>query len=102
MRITIKKGLDIPISGRPEQKISDAKLPRTVAAVASDVSGIRPKMAVQVGDRVRTGQVLYHDKRNPGVPFTAPGTGEVIEINRGARRALQRVAPWLPGKPRVA
>jgi Na+-transporting NADH:ubiquinone oxidoreductase subunit A len=97
MRITIKKGLDIPISGRPEQTISDAKLPRTVAAVATDVSGIRPKMAVQVGDRVRTGQVIYHDKRNPGIPFTAPGAGEVISINRGARRALQSVVIRLDG-----
>jgi len=97
MRITIKKGLDIPIEGQPEQIISDAPTPSTVAAVASDVSGIRPRMAVQVGDRVRLGQALYHDKRNPGVPFTAPGAGEIIEINRGARRALQSVVIRLEG-----
>jgi len=97
MRITIKKGLDIPIGGQPEQTISDGPTPRTVAAVASDVSGIRPRMAVQVGDRVRLGQALYHDKRNPGVPFTAPGAGEVTEINRGSRRALQSVVIRLDG-----
>jgi Na+-transporting NADH:ubiquinone oxidoreductase subunit A len=54
-------------------------------------------MAVQEGDRVRLGQVLYHDKRNPEVPFTAPGAGEVIAINRGARRALQSVVIRLEG-----
>lgn len=97
MRINIKKGLDIPIEGQPEQTISDGPTPRTVAAVASDVSGIRPRMAVQVGDRVRLGQALYRDKRNPEVPFTAPGAGEVIEINRGARRALQSVVIRLDG-----
>jgi len=97
MRITIKKGLDIPIEGQPEQTISDGPTPRKVAAVASDVSGIRPRMGVQVGDRVRLGQALYHDKRNPGVPFTAPGAGEIIEINRGARRALQSVVIQLDG-----
>ncbi|MGI9223574.1 MAG: Na(+)-translocating NADH-quinone reductase subunit A [Woeseiaceae bacterium] len=97
MRITIKKGLDIPIEGRPEQIISEGPEVRTVAAVATDVSGILPRMAVQVGDRVRRGQALYRDKRNPEVPFAAPGTGEVIEINRGARRALQSVVIRLDG-----
>jgi Na+-transporting NADH:ubiquinone oxidoreductase subunit A len=97
MRIKIKKGLDIPIKGEPEKTIEDGAEVKTVAAVATDVSGIRPRMAVQVGDKVRLGQVLYHDKRNPEVPFTAPGAGEVIAINRGARRALQSVAIRLEG-----
>ncbi len=97
MRIKIKKGLDIPIKGEPEKAISDGAAIKTVAAVATDVSEIRPRMAVQVGDRVRLGQVLYHDKRNPEVPFTAPGSGEVVEINRGARRALQSVVIRLDG-----
>ncbi|HSG95962.1 MAG TPA: NADH:ubiquinone reductase (Na(+)-transporting) subunit A, partial [Afifellaceae bacterium] len=97
MRIKIKKGLDIPIKGEPEKTIEDGAEVKTGAAVATDVSGIRPRMAVQVGDKVRLGQVLYHDKRNPEVPFTAPGAGEVIAINRGARRALQSVAIRLEG-----
>ncbi len=97
MRIKIKKGLDLPIAGEPEKTISDGAEVKTVAAVATDVSGIRPRMAVQVGDRVRLGQVLYHDKRNPEVPFTAPGAGEVIAVNRGARRALQSVVIRLEG-----
>jgi Na+-transporting NADH:ubiquinone oxidoreductase subunit A len=94
MRIKIKKGLDIPIKGEPERAISDGANVKTVAAVATDVWGIRPRMAVQVGDSVRLGQVLYHDKRNPDVPFTAPGAGAV---NRGARRALQSVVIRLEG-----
>jgi Na+-transporting NADH:ubiquinone oxidoreductase subunit A len=97
MRIKIKKGLDIPIKGEPERAISDGANVKTVAAVATDVWGIRPRMAVQVGDSVRLGQVLYHDKRNPDVPFTAPGAGEVIAVNRGARRALQSVVIRLEG-----
>ena len=97
MRIKIRKGLDIPIKGEPEKAISDGSEIKTVAAVATDVSGIRPRMAVQVGDKVRLGQVLYHDKRNPEVPFTAPGAGEVIAVNRGARRALQSVVIRLEG-----
>jgi len=97
MRIRIKKGLDIPIKGEPQLTIEDGAPVRTVAAVATDVSGIRPRMAVQVGDHVRLGQTLYHDKRNPAIPFTAPGAGEVIAVNRGARRALQSVVIRLEG-----
>ena len=102
MRIKIKKGLDIPIKGEPERAISDGAAVKTVAAVATDVSGIRPRMAVHVGDKVRLGQVLYHDKRNPEVPFTAPGAGEVIAVNRGARRALQSVVIRLEGDEAVS
>ena len=97
MRIKIRKGLNIPIKGQPEKLIEDGNRVTRVAAVATDVSGIRPRMAVQVGDRVKTGQALYRDKRNPNVPFIAPGAGEVIEINRGARRALQSVVIRLEG-----
>ncbi len=97
MRIKIKKGLDIPVKGEPEKTIGDGAEVKSVAAVATDVTGIRPRMAVQVGDKVRLGQVLYHDKRNPEVPFTAPGAGEVIAVNRGARRALQSVVIRLEG-----
>ncbi len=97
MRISIKKGLDIPIRGRPEQAISDAAGVGTVAALGTDVHGLRPGMAVKVGDRVRLGQTLFVDKRNPDVRFTAPGAGEIVAINRGAKRALQSVVIRLGG-----
>jgi len=100
-RIKITKGLDIPLAGRPEFTIHDAKEPKTVAAVATDVWGIRPGMSVRVGDRVRVGDKLFVDKRNPEVPFTAVGAGEVIEINRGAKRSLQSVVIRLGGDDAV-
>ena len=68
---------------KPASNRCDA--PTALIAVATDVSGIRPRMAVQVGDRVHLGQTLYHDKRNPEVPFTAPGAGEIVEITKLAR-----------------
>ena len=45
-------------------------------------------MAVDVGDEVKRGQLLFEDRKNPGVLFTAPGAGKVTAINRGAKRAL--------------
>ena len=100
-RFKIKKGLDIPVAGKPVPVFEDAREPATVAAVATDVRGMRPSMSVRVGDRVRTGDMLFEDKRNRGVPFTATGCGEVIAINRGAKRSLQSVVIRLDGDEAV-
>lgn len=97
MRIKIKKGLDIPLKGEPQQVVADAATVNSVALLGTDVHGLRPRMAVEVGDRVRLGQTLFIDKRNPDVRFTAPGAGRVAAINRGARRALLSVVIELDG-----
>jgi Na+-transporting NADH:ubiquinone oxidoreductase subunit A len=88
---TIKKGLDLPLAGAPEQQIHDAGQPRRVALVAYDYVGMKPTMFVQVGDDVRRGQLLFEDKKTPRVRYTAPGGGKVAAINRGERRALESV-----------
>jgi Na+-transporting NADH:ubiquinone oxidoreductase subunit A len=62
-----------------------------VALLGSDYLGLKPKMLVQEGDQVSLGQALFIDKRDPDVMFTAPGSGRVAAINRGARRVLQSV-----------
>lgn len=97
MRISIKKGLDIPIKGRPTQGIHPGREVHHVAVLGTDVVGLRPGMHVAVGDKVKLGQPVFEDKRNAGVPFTAPGAGEVVAINRGARRSLQSVVIRLEG-----
>ena len=35
---------------------------------------------------MKTGQPVFEDKKNPGVLYTAPGSGTVKEINRGEKR----------------
>ncbi len=89
--IKLKRGLDLPISGAPEQAIDAGAKTRTAAVVGFDYVGMKPTMEVQVGDRVRTGQILFSDKKTDGVIYTAPATGTVSAINRGARRVLQSV-----------
>lgn len=89
--IRIKRGLDIPLAGSPSQEISEAPVCLSVALLGHDTPGLKPAMAVKVGDRVSLGQALYTDKRNPQVPFVAPGSGTVRAINRGERRVLQSV-----------
>lgn len=95
--ITIKRGLDLPITGTPAQRIEAARPVRSVAIVGFDYHGMKPTMSVQVGDRVKLGQVLFSDKKNPGVVFTAPGAGVVTAIHRGQQRVLQSVVIDLDG-----
>ena len=87
----IKRGLNLPIAGAPEQQIDDAPAVRSVAVIGADYHGLKPTMAVQAGDRVRIGQPLFADKNQPGVHITAPAAGVVSAINRGERRVLQSV-----------
>ncbi|QSX34277.1 Na(+)-translocating NADH-quinone reductase subunit A [Shewanella avicenniae] len=88
---TVKKGLDVPISGAPRQIIEPATATSQIALLGCDYVGLKPTMLVEVGDRVKKGQALFEDKSNPGVRFTAPAAGVVSAVNRGERRVLQSV-----------
>lgn len=89
--ISIRRGLDLPISGQPEQVVHDGPRVRTVAVLGPDYFGLKPAMAVHVGDRVAKGQVLFSDRRIEGVHITAPAAGTVAAINRGPKRMLLSV-----------
>lgn len=87
----IKKGLDLPIKGAPRQDYGDTPLVGKVAVLARDYPFMKPRMHVQVGDRVKRGQLVFEDRKTEGVRFTSPGAGTVAAINRGARRVLRSV-----------
>jgi Na+-transporting NADH:ubiquinone oxidoreductase subunit A len=95
--ITIKKGLDLPISGAPAQVISDGKAIKKVALLGEEYVGMRPTMHARVGDEVKKGQILFEDKKNPGVVFTSPASGKVVEVNRGAKRVFQSMVIEVSG-----
>ncbi|WP_405227973.1 Na(+)-translocating NADH-quinone reductase subunit A [Lentisalinibacter sediminis] len=97
----IRKGLDIPLAGKPEQVIESARPVGSVALLGLDFIGLKPRMAVKPGDRVRLGDPLFSDKQTPGVTYTAPGAGVVRDVNRGMRRVLQSVVIDLDGDEAV-
>ncbi len=90
--IKLKKGFDIKIKGTPVKEIVELKA-STFAVSPTDFIGISPipKLEVQVGDEVKAGDVLFYDKKNPRIKYTAPTSGEVVEITRGAKRAIDEV-----------
>lgn len=99
--VKVKKGLDLPISGSPEQKITNGNAISKVAIVGFDYPGMKPTMAVQVGDQVKKGQLLFEDKKISGVKYTSPASGKVIEINRGEKRVFQSIVVEVSGTDSV-
>lgn len=69
----IRKGLDLPISGVPDQHVSQGASIRHVAILGDDYVGMRPAMLVQEGDRVIKGQALFEDKKKSGRLVYGPG-----------------------------
>lgn len=95
--IRLKKGLDLPINGTPTQTIDDSKTVKKVALLGNDYVGLKPTLLVNVGEKVKLGQVLFTDKKMEGVKYTSPGSGTVVEINRGEKRAFLSLVIDLEG-----
>ena len=84
--IKISKGLDLPISGKPDTSITDEPKISSVSLLANDFVGMKPTMLVKENDEVKVGEKLFEDKKNPGIFFTAPAGGLIKSINRGDKR----------------
>lgn len=97
----LKKGLDLPIKGEPKQEISGSKTTRKVALLGEDYVGMKPTMIIKEGDAVKVGQVLFTDKKQPDVKYTSPGSGKVLEINRGDKRAFKSIVIELEGNEEI-
>jgi Na+-transporting NADH:ubiquinone oxidoreductase subunit A len=94
----VRKGLDLPISGEPDQSVQDGRTVSSIALLASDYIGMKPTMFVKEGDTVQRGQVLFEDKKSPGTLYTSPSAGTVSAVHRGDKRALQSVVIALSEK----
>ncbi|RIY33048.1 NADH:ubiquinone reductase (Na(+)-transporting) subunit A [Psittacicella melopsittaci] len=87
--ITIKKGLDLPLAGNPDQVIHNDVTVNEVAVVGSSFNNLKPTVKVREGDHVKKGEVILTDKKYPSIAFTSPVNGTVKVINRGERRVFQ-------------
>lgn len=89
----LKKGYDIKILGKPLKNANLSFNPRTFAVKPTDFIGVSPipKVVVNVGDEVKAGDQLFFDKKRPDVSYNAPVSGEIVEVNRGEKRAISEV-----------
>jgi Na+-transporting NADH:ubiquinone oxidoreductase subunit A len=90
-RHRFRRGLDLPLSGAPQQVIESAPAAVQVALLGVDHAGLKPSFHVQPGSRVLRGQLLFEDKATPGVRWTSPAAGTVSALHRGERRAFQSI-----------
>ncbi|MBT8183425.1 MAG: Na(+)-translocating NADH-quinone reductase subunit A, partial [Eudoraea sp.] len=89
--IRIKKGLNINLVGAAELTTSKAVLSNVYAINLQDFHGITPKMLVKQGAEVKAGEALFYEKSNEELLFVSPVSGELIEIERGARRRILKL-----------
>lgn len=91
--ITLRKGYDIPLEGSPSGEVEAAQGITRYAVSPVDYIGLQPipKVVVAVGDTVKAGDVIFFDKKMDRIKFVAPVSGEVIEVNRGLKRAISTI-----------
>ena len=87
-RIIIKKGLQIPLLGEPDEVFRGTVTSEFVKVCPEDFHGITPKVAVKVNDRVKAGDALFYEKRHPEMLFASPVSGVVTAIERGEKRRI--------------
>ena len=86
--IKLRKGLDIHLQGKAEEKKIQLKSNGKYALVPDDFEGITPKIVVREGDHVKAGDALFVNKLYPEVKFASPVSGTVREVVRGERRKV--------------
>ncbi len=88
----LKKGFDIMLEGDAAKEL--VELPSSTFAVQPpNFLGISPipKVEVVAGDEVKAGDIIFYDKKRPEVKYVAPVSGEVVAVNRGAKRSIAEV-----------
>ncbi|MDR0547373.1 MAG: Na(+)-translocating NADH-quinone reductase subunit A [Dysgonamonadaceae bacterium] len=90
-KIRIKRGLDIPLSGKAQSRVEQAITSLFYTIFPDDYPGFTPKIAVQAGDSVQAGTALLYDKNRPEVKIVSPVSGVVAAVNRGEKRKLLSV-----------
>ena len=97
--IQSRRGLDLPIDGAANSPdIYATTSPERVALLPTESWGIKVKMLAQVGDAIQLGTPLYCDRRDEAAVFGSPGSGTLVAVNRGERRAVQSVVVELDGE----
>ncbi|MBO7115868.1 MAG: Na(+)-translocating NADH-quinone reductase subunit A [Prevotella sp.] len=89
--IKLRKGLNINLQGKAEEKRMQLKSNGQYALVPDDFEGVTPKVVVKEGDQVKTGDALFVNKQYPEVKFASPVSGTVREVVRGERRKVMCV-----------
>ncbi len=98
LTFVLKKGLNIPLAGEAELRVSKTIAPGIVAVQPTDFKGFLPRLLVKEGDPVLCGSPVAADKMNADILLTSPVSGTVKEIVRGEKRKLLAILIESDGK----
>ncbi|MBP5770893.1 MAG: Na(+)-translocating NADH-quinone reductase subunit A [Bacteroidaceae bacterium] len=96
--IKLRKGLDVNLKGKANLETMQTKVAGQFALVPDDFYGMKPKVVVKEGDKVKVGDALFVDKNHPEVKFVSPVSGTVALVERGERRKVMSVRVDADGK----
>ncbi|MEZ5057673.1 MAG: Na(+)-translocating NADH-quinone reductase subunit A [Saprospiraceae bacterium] len=85
----LKRGFTINLLGEAEKNVISPNVSR-YALVPPNFRGIAPipKLVAEIGSNVKAGDKIFFDKANPDVFYVAPVSGELVSLNRGAKRSI--------------
>lgn len=89
--IKIKKGLDIPLTGKAAEVTKHAIESEYYTVFPEDYTGFIPKAAVKPGDPVACGTPVLYEKNCPELKIVSPVSGTILAVNRGEKRKLQSI-----------
>lgn len=90
--IKVKKGFDLRLKGEAEKILEDAPRSKTYAIKPPDFHSVVPKMVVKKeGEKLLAGDEIFFSKYNDKLRFTAPVSGTLKKIVRGAQRKVLEV-----------
>ena len=100
-KIVLKKGHDLGISGIPNPDKIVPIVPEKVALLPSAFRSVKPKLMVKEGDNVKIGTPLFFDKLKPDVRWASPASGNVLNIQFGDRRVIEKIEIKVEGEEYV-
>ena len=90
--IRIKKGLDIPLKGKPSSDVTADNATTVFAICPDDFPGHTWKTVVKPGDPISAGQPLLCDKATGMLKLVSPVSGSVQDVHRGERRHIEFIS----------
>jgi Na+-transporting NADH:ubiquinone oxidoreductase subunit A len=91
--IRLTRGFDVKLKGAASSDLLAVGPVRQFAVKPGDLPGVEaiPKLLVEPGAKVRSGDAIFSPKARPGVRVCAPVAGSVVEVRRGPKRAIAAI-----------
>jgi Na+-transporting NADH:ubiquinone oxidoreductase subunit A len=91
--IFLNKGFNIKIKGAAAKSFFTDTRIESYSIQPGNFNGIAPipYVEVNIGDKVKAGDVLFYDKKKAEIKFVSPVSGIVKNIIRGDRRSIKEI-----------